>query len=442
MMRYPGSLGRPAKAGLCCLAAVAVTAATVGAARTSGAAQAASTPPACSPAQQQPPTGPTTVTTIGQAYYCIFAHYYSGPVLDDRVLLAGAFAGLTQELDRLGIDQPDATMPALTGSRDRDWAAFAAVYRRVIGKVPSRDVQQVAAATMTGMVAALNDNHARWQYPARNRQEPPPATSTGWASTPHRPPGWPSTPPARRCRRRSSPSVDPRSPAARAGVRTGDIITAVDGAPPFTDGMLSPGVFTCSTSPTRSSRRCGSRCAGRSPAPPGPSRSPRPPTPPRPGRDRQAARRPHRLRARCRRSTPAPPARSWPRSRAWRRRPRCAASSWTCAATAAARPSRSRSCSARSSTAPPGATTAPSPAGAPPTTPTPARRGCCTCHWRCSPTATATRPATRSAGAVKDLHLGTLIGTRTAGIVAGPAAGWVLDDGSVLGLPPKHERRR
>jgi hypothetical protein len=31
MMRYPGSLRRPARAGLCCLAAVAVTAATVGA---------------------------------------------------------------------------------------------------------------------------------------------------------------------------------------------------------------------------------------------------------------------------------------------------------------------------------------------------------------------------------------------------------------------------
>ena len=83
-MRYPGSLRWSARAGLCCLAAVAVTAVTVGAARVSGAAQAASTPPACSPASQQvPPAGPTTVTTIGQAYYCIFAHYYSGPVLDD-----------------------------------------------------------------------------------------------------------------------------------------------------------------------------------------------------------------------------------------------------------------------------------------------------------------------------------------------------------------------
>jgi carboxyl-terminal processing protease len=43
------------------------------------------------------------------------------------------------------------------------------------------------------------------------------------------------------------------------------------------------------------------------------------------------------------------------------------------------------------------------------------------------------------AGAVKDLRLGTLIGTRTAGIVAGPANVYELDDGRLLGLPSLHE---
>jgi carboxyl-terminal processing protease len=42
--------------------------------------------------------------------------------------------------------------------------------------------------------------------------------------------------------------------------------------------------------------------------------------------------------------------------------------------------------------------------------------------------------------AVKDLHLGTLIGTRTAGAVAGPAGGlYRLDDGSTITLPKYHE---
>jgi carboxyl-terminal processing protease len=42
-------------------------------------------------------------------------------------------------------------------------------------------------------------------------------------------------------------------------------------------------------------------------------------------------------------------------------------------------------------------------------------------------------------GAVKDLRVGTLVGTRTSGIVAGPAMGFVLEDGSLLSLPAEHE---
>src|ERR1700756_4120200 len=74
-------------------------------------------PPPCSPnpPPQAPPLSPTTVTTIGQAYYCVFAHYYAGPVLDDQVLLAAAFAGFTQELDRLPGGRPDGAVPAPTG---------------------------------------------------------------------------------------------------------------------------------------------------------------------------------------------------------------------------------------------------------------------------------------------------------------------------------------
>jgi carboxyl-terminal processing protease len=106
---------------LLAVVAVVLAACSSGAGGTAAARQPAGPPP-CSPnpPPEAPPLHPTTVTTIGQAYYCVFAHYYAGPVLDDRVLLAGAFAGLTQELDRLGLDQPDATMPALTGHRDTD----------------------------------------------------------------------------------------------------------------------------------------------------------------------------------------------------------------------------------------------------------------------------------------------------------------------------------
>src|SRR4029077_4740465 len=133
-------------------------------------------PASRTPPPQAPPAHPTRVTTLGQAYYCIFARYYAGPVLDDRVLLAGAFAGFTQELDQLGTNNPAPTMPALTGHRDSDWAAFAAVYQKVTGQLPASPAkrQELAAATMTGMVASLDNKHARWSYPA-----PPPGEVPG-----------------------------------------------------------------------------------------------------------------------------------------------------------------------------------------------------------------------------------------------------------------------
>jgi len=41
---------------------------------------------------------------------------------------------------------------------------------------------------------------------------------------------------------------------------------------------------------------------------------------------------------------------------------------------------------------------------------------------------------------VKDLKLATLIGTRTAGLVSGPAAGYVLSDNSLIRMPSQHEK--
>ncbi len=206
-------------------------------------------PPPCSanPPQEAPPLHPTTVTTIGQAYYCIFAHYYAGPVLDDRVLLAGAFAGFTQELDRLGMDQPDATMPALTGHRDRDWDAFATVYQKVTGQLPASPAQrqELAAATMTAMVASLDNNHAQWSYPA-----PPPGDVPGDLGIMTSPaPYVADIAPQEALPPLFITAVAPTSPAASSGLRPGDIIVSVDGAPPFADGIISDGVMNLLTGP-------------------------------------------------------------------------------------------------------------------------------------------------------------------------------------------------
>jgi carboxyl-terminal processing protease len=231
------------------VAVLVLAACSAGAGSPAPARQVSGQPPPCSanPPPEAPPLHPTTVTTIGQAYYCIFAHYYAGPVLDDRVLLAAAFAGFTQELDRLGMDQPDATMPALTGNRDSDWAAFAAVYQKVTGHLPASPAQrqELAAATMTAMVASLDNNHAQWSYPA-----PPPGDVPGDLGIMTSP----APPLADIAPQEALPplfitAVLPGSPAASSGLRPGDIIVSVDGAPPFADGIISAGVMNLLTGP-------------------------------------------------------------------------------------------------------------------------------------------------------------------------------------------------
>jgi len=204
----------------------------------------ANRPPACetppetppkTPPETPPELKPTTMTTIGQAYYCILDNYYSGSVLDDRSLLVPAFAALTQELQRRGLDQSGATMPALTGKKDDDWAAFSRVYEQITAKLPEDTAvrQPVAEATMKAMLDSLNDNHVQWQ---RGFQ----FNMTGIQLSAVNGPGHVdpvATEPL------FVTKVSPRSPAERAGVKPGDEIVAVNDVAPYVNGVLAEGVL-------------------------------------------------------------------------------------------------------------------------------------------------------------------------------------------------------
>ena len=415
------------------------TATHVSGAKSPGSSATSGQPPPCSanlpPAP--PPLKPTTVTTIGQAYYCVFAHYYAGPVLDDRVLLAAAFAGFTQQLDRLGMDRPDATMPALTGNRSRDWAAFAAAYQKVASQLPASPAQrqELAAAALTGMISSLHDNHAHWDYPA-----PPPGYVPGDLGIMTSPaPSLADVAPQEALPPLFITAVEPGSPADSHGVRPGDIIVSVDGAPPFPGGMISDGMMKLLYGPYPQAGRVSVRlrrpATGRTwtvtltPAfnqsPPSPGASPK-------LLDRDIAyvqlsgffpgaadvvlqaisnlANGVKLRGLILDlrgnggGTVADPARllgAFIHGKAW---------IYDCDV-----------------------------------------RGTCTATYTDSsvpllhlPLVVLTDRNCVSAcdafsGAVKDLRIGTLVGTRTAGIVSAPAAAYLLDDGSLLGLPAKHE---
>jgi carboxyl-terminal processing protease len=182
----------------------------------------------------------TTIDVIEQAYLCLLTHYYSGATLDARTLLTSGFAALTQELNRNGRDVPEATMPALTGDRKADWAAFEAVYRKIADQVPDlRD--RLAVVTLEAVVASLGDNHARWAHGARRHPDYYDGDGYGLGLEANV----------------NGPQVDGNPGAAvpplfvtavqggaaqAAGVRPGDVIESINGSAPFIDGEPTPAI--------------------------------------------------------------------------------------------------------------------------------------------------------------------------------------------------------
>jgi carboxyl-terminal processing protease len=227
---------RAAAAGLGLLLAAACTAPAPPRAAASPASGTVCAPP-------QGPIGaerPTTIEVVGQAYRCILRNHPAGATLDARALLTAGFAALTRELDRAGRDLPEAAMPALTGDREADWAAFEAAYRRIADRVPDlRD--RLAVVTLEAIVAALDDNHARWthgveRHPGRYEDD---AYGLGLTASVG----------AAQAAGNLDVAVPPlfvvavEGGAARAaGLRPGDVIESIDGSAPFIGGEATAAI--------------------------------------------------------------------------------------------------------------------------------------------------------------------------------------------------------
>jgi carboxyl-terminal processing protease len=405
-------------------------------------------PPACAippppdPSLPPPELSPTTITAIGQAYYCIFDNYFSGPIVDSRSLLVPAFAALTQELQRRGLDQPEATLPALVGKKDRDWAAFRQVYERIAAGLPDDPAlrQAVAEATMRGMVRSLNDNHVRWEHgfyfvdftgmrvSGFQGPSPDPVATDPLFVT----------------------AVVPGGQAEAKGIKPGDEIVAINDIPPYINGVLSEGALawidpakarpggppvTLTLHRPATDATFTVTLIVPTPEPPGPKPPPPPPLP------------------------PSPPARLVDGNIAYVRMPAFfpGEADRVLAAIAELRREvdlggvivdlRGNGGGAAEEVA--------RLLGA-------FVHDAVTSYWcnvrdHCTPNRTddsvpllnlplvaltdrnCASACDSFASAVKDLRLGTLVGTRTAGVVAGPAVPYVLEDGSIIALPSHHE---
>ncbi|MFI7702110.1 S41 family peptidase [Nonomuraea sp. NPDC049480] len=191
---------------------------------------------------QGPPVAetPTTIDVIEQAYFCILGTYYSGATLDARSLLLAGFVALTQELNRNGRDVPEATMPALTGDRKADWAAFEAVYRKVTDQAPDlRD--KLAVVTLEAMVAGLGDNHAGWAHDVK--RHPDYYDGDGYGL------GLQANVNGPQVEGNPGVALPPLfvttvqgGAAQAAGLRPGDIIESVNGSAPFIDGKATTAI--------------------------------------------------------------------------------------------------------------------------------------------------------------------------------------------------------
>ncbi|AWS46936.1 S41 family peptidase [Streptosporangium sp. 'caverna'] len=227
---------RIAAAGLALLLAAACTAPTPPRGQVSAAAGTVCAPPRATPEAEMA----TTIDVIEQAYFCILGNYYSGTTLDVRSLLAAGLVALTQELNRNGRDVPEAGMPALTGDRRADWTAFETTYRKITDQVPGlRD--RLAVVTLESIVAALGDNHARWTHDVKR---PPDyydgdGYGLGLQANVNGPqldagPGA-ALPPL-------FVTIVQGGAAQAAGLRPGDVIESINGSAPFIDGRSTPAI--------------------------------------------------------------------------------------------------------------------------------------------------------------------------------------------------------
>ena len=209
------------------------------------AARGAAQPPRCAtiaaPGDVQPAAS-SSVLTVEQAYQCIVRYYVTGnTTLDDRVLLRGAYSAVETDLEQDGL-RTAVPEPGFTGNRLEDWSVFAHWLNDVLTSFPvsSAMTARLSQLSLSGMAAALKDEHTVY-LPAQYMEQIAAQLANGPIPTL----GFETSP--------MTNTVEPpiyltdvfqSSPAAAAGLKPGDIITAIDGVPPISGGQPSGGLLS------------------------------------------------------------------------------------------------------------------------------------------------------------------------------------------------------
>lgn len=168
------------------------------------------------------PESAATLATIEQAYRCILLNYVDrNNGLDNTVLLNGAWDIFKQA----GLPAADVPTLALTGDPDADWQVYAARYNALVQKYGRAiDTSLLARVALDGMARSLNDNHVSYLDPKLWRRFQLELSGDNKDIGPGFDLATDDV---------SSSfylyEVYPDTPAARAGLRAGDVIEQVNG---------------------------------------------------------------------------------------------------------------------------------------------------------------------------------------------------------------------